>query len=49
LIFGAAAVGAVNAGLSARPDLLLLCALLALALPLCPLAAGAAARAAAAE
>jgi heme exporter protein B len=49
LIFGAAAVGATNAGFSARPDLLLLCALLALALPLCPLAAGAAARAAAAE
>jgi heme exporter protein B len=49
LIFGAAAAGAANAGLSARPDLLLLCALLALALPLCPLAAGAAARGAAAE
>jgi heme exporter protein B len=49
LIFGAAAAGAAGLGVSARPDLLLLWALLALALPLCPLAAGAAARAAAAE
>ena len=47
LIFGAAGVDAAGAGLSARPHLLLLCALLAAAVPLCPLAAGAALRAAA--
>ena len=46
LIFGAAAADAVATGLSPRPHLLLLCALLAAALPLCPLAAGAALRAA---
>jgi heme exporter protein B len=46
LIFGAAAADAAGAGLSARPHLLLLAALLAAALPLCPLAAGAALRAA---
>ena len=47
LIFGAAAAGAPLAGLSPRPELLMLAALFALALPLCPIAAGAAARAAA--
>ena len=47
LIFGAAAADAAASGLSARPHLLLLCALLAAALPLCPIAAGAALRAAA--
>ncbi len=47
LIFGAAAPDEAAAGLSPRPHLLLLAALLALALPLCPLAAGAALRAAA--
>jgi heme exporter protein B len=41
LIFGVAAVDAASAGVSSRPHLLLLLALLALALPLCPLAAGA--------
>ncbi len=46
LIFGAAAADAAASGLSPRPHLLLLCALLAAALPLCPLAAGAALRAA---
>ena len=46
LIFGAAAVDAAAFGLSVRPHLLLLWALLAAALPLCPLAAGAALRAA---
>ncbi len=46
LIFGAAAADAVGVGLSPRPHLLLLAALLAAALPLCPLAAGAALRAA---
>ncbi len=46
LIFGAAAADAAANGLSPRPDLLLLFALLAAALPLCPLAAGAALRAA---
>jgi heme exporter protein B len=45
VIFGAAAIEAASAGLSARPYLLLLGALLALALPLAPLAAGAALRA----
>ena len=47
LIFGAGAADAAAAGLSPRPSLLLLGALLAAALPLCPLAAGAALRAAA--
>lgn len=46
LIFGAAAADAASGGLSARPHLLLLAALLAAALPLCPLAAGAALRSA---
>ncbi len=45
LIFGAAAPAAVAAGQSARPHLLFLAALLCAALPLCPLAAGAALRA----
>jgi heme exporter protein B len=45
VIFGAAAIEAASAGLPARPYLLLLGALLALALPLAPLAAGAALRA----
>ena len=44
LIFGVAAADAAATGLSARPHLLLLAALLAAALPLCPLAAGAALR-----
>jgi heme exporter protein B len=47
LIFGVAAADAVAGGLSPRPHLLLLAALLAVALPLCPLAAGAALRSAA--
>ena len=47
LVFGAGAADAAAAGLSPRPSLLLLGALLAAALPLCPLAAGAALRAAA--
>ena len=47
LVFGAGAADAVAAGLSARPHLLLAYAALALALPLCPLAGGAALRAAA--
>ncbi|MGI4952124.1 MAG: heme exporter protein CcmB [Janthinobacterium lividum] len=47
LIFGAAAVEAAGAGMTPRPHLLLLCAVLAAALPLCPLAAGVALRAAA--
>jgi heme exporter protein B len=46
LIFGAAAADAATAGLPARPQLLLLGAYLAACLPLCPLAAGAALRAA---
>ncbi len=46
LIFGAAAADTVAGGLSARPHLLLLAAVLAAALPLCPLAAGAGLRAA---
>ncbi|MBE7209943.1 MAG: heme exporter protein CcmB [Gluconacetobacter diazotrophicus] len=46
LIFGAAAADAAGTGLDWRPDLLLLGAFLCLALPLCPLAAGAALRAA---
>ena len=44
LIFGAAAVEAAGAGMTARPHLLLLCALVAGALPLCPVGAGAALR-----
>jgi len=47
LIFGVAAADAASAGMSVRPHLLLLAALLAAALPLCPLAAGAALRGAA--
>ena len=47
LIFGVAAADAASVGLAARPHLLLLSALFAAALPLCPLAAGAALRAAA--
>ena len=46
LIFGVAAADAASGGLSARPHLLL-AAMLAAALPLCPLAAGAALRGAA--
>ncbi len=46
LIFGAAAVDAAGTGLPARADLLLLGAFLAACLPLCPVAAGAALRAA---
>lgn len=45
VIFGAAAIEAAAAGLVARPYLLLLGALLAVAAPLAPLAAGAALRA----
>ncbi len=45
LIFGAAAAAAAAEGSSPKPDLLLLAALLAGALPLCPIAAGAALRA----
>ena len=48
LIFGAAAADAASVGLSARPTLLLLSAYLAAALPLCPIAAGAALRGSAA-
>lgn len=44
LIFGVAAVEAASTGLSARPHLLLLAGLLALALPLAPVAAAAAVR-----
>ena len=44
LIFGTAAVEAASSGLTPRPHLLLLAAVLAAALPLCPLAAGAALR-----
>lgn len=47
LIFGVAAADAAAVGLVARPHLLLLAALFAAAVPLCPLAAGAALRAAA--
>jgi heme exporter protein B len=47
LIFGAAAADAAAGGFSPRPHLLLLSAMLAAAVPLCPLAAGAALRAAA--
>ncbi len=46
LIFGAAAADAAAAGLTVRPHLLLLGALLAAALPLCPLVTGAALRSA---
>ena len=46
LIFGAAAADAAAGGLSPKPHLLLLGAMLAAALPLCPLAAGAGLRAA---
>jgi heme exporter protein B len=46
LIFGAAAADAASGGLSPRPNLLLLAAMLTAALPLCPLAAGAGLRAA---
>jgi heme exporter protein B len=45
VIFGAAGIEAAAAGLAARPFLLLLGALLAAALPMAPLAAGAALRA----
>ncbi|MGE0222105.1 MAG: heme exporter protein CcmB [Acetobacteraceae bacterium] len=41
LIFGVAAADAASGGLPVRPHLLLLTAMLAAALPLCPLAAGA--------
>jgi heme exporter protein B len=44
LIFGVAAADAASGGLSARPHLLLLAAMLAAGVPLCPLAAGAALR-----
>ncbi|HEY2133670.1 MAG TPA: heme exporter protein CcmB [Acetobacteraceae bacterium] len=44
LIFGVGATDAASGGLSPRPHLLLLAALLVAALPLCPLAAGAALR-----
>ena len=44
LIFGVGAADAMSGGLSPRPHLLLLTAILAAALPLCPLAAGAALR-----
>ncbi len=47
LIFGVAAADAASFGQSPRPHLLLLAALLAAALPLCPIAAGAALRRAA--
>jgi heme exporter protein B len=47
LIFGVGAADAVSTGLSPRPHLLLLAAMLAAAVPLCPIAAGAALRAAA--
>jgi heme exporter protein B len=47
LIFGVGAADAVSTGLSPRPHLLLLAAMLAAAVPLCPIAAGAGLRAAA--
>ena len=47
LIFGVSAADAAGAGLSPRPHLVLLAALLAAAVPLCPVAAGAALRRAA--
>ncbi|HEX2940183.1 MAG TPA: heme exporter protein CcmB [Rhodopila sp.] len=46
LIFGAAAADAADGGFSPRPHLLLMAAMLAAAVPLCPLAAGAGLRAA---
>jgi heme exporter protein B len=46
LIFGTAAADAANLGLSIKPHMLLLVAILSAALPLCPLAAGSALRAA---
>jgi heme exporter protein B len=46
LIFGVAAVDAAAGGLAVRPHLAMLAAIAAAALPLCPLAAGAALRAA---
>jgi heme exporter protein B len=46
LIFGVGAADAVATGVSPRPNLLLLAAMLAAALPLCPIAAGTALRAA---
>jgi len=46
LIFGVSAVDAATGGQTAQPHLLLLAALLAIGLPFCPLAAGAALRAA---
>lgn len=46
LIFGVAAADAASTGLSPRPHLLLLAALFAAALPLCPMAAGAGLRSA---
>ena len=46
LIFGVAAADAASADLSPRPHLLFLAAMLAAALPLCPIAAGAALRSA---
>jgi heme exporter protein B len=46
LIFGAAAATSAADGMPVAPHLLLLCAVLAVLLPLCPLAAGAALRAA---
>jgi len=46
MIFGVGAADAVSGGLSPRPHLLLLAAMLAAALPLCPLAAGSALRSA---
>lgn len=46
LIFGAAAADSASMSLPARPDLLLIWAFLAASLPLCPVAAGAALRAA---
>lgn len=45
LIFGAGCVAAVQQGVSPRPELLFLTAMLVAALPLCPLGAGAALRA----
>jgi heme exporter protein B len=47
LIFGVAAADAASGGMSPRPHLLFLAAMVAAALPLCPLAAGAALRGAA--
>jgi heme exporter protein B len=47
LIFGVAAADAASGGLTPRPHLLFLAAMLAAALPLCPLAAGAGLRSAA--